>query len=95
MLVDSNAAPLPDQFVRNVTSSDVRNSLQRSEEICELLRTLNSCCDLCKAIAHSVDLLPLLLTTCSADTGAVPAEVHVAQPGRHSGEFMQDIIKIG
>jgi hypothetical protein len=58
-------------------------------------RTLNNPCDLCKAIAHSVDLLLLLLTTCSADTGAVAAEVHVAAPGRESSEFMQDIIKVG
>jgi hypothetical protein len=64
-------------------------------QIWELHRTLNNPCDLCKAIAHQVDLLPLLLTTCSADTGAIAAELHVAAPGRHSGEFMQDIIEVG
>jgi hypothetical protein len=64
-------------------------------QIWQLHRTLNSHCDLCKAIAHAVDLLPLLLTTRSADTDAVAAEIHVAAPERESGEFMQDIIKVG
>jgi hypothetical protein len=39
-------------------------------------------------------LLLLFLTTCSADTDAVAAEVHVTAPGRESGEFMQDIIEV-
>jgi hypothetical protein len=64
-------------------------------QIWQLHRIFNKPCDLCKAIAHSVDLLPLLLATCSADTDAVAAEVHVAAPGRDSGEFMQDIIEVG
>jgi hypothetical protein len=64
-------------------------------QIWQLHGTLNSLCDLCKVIAHSVDLLLLLLTTCSADTDAVVVKVHVATPGRESGEFMQDIIEVG
>jgi hypothetical protein len=64
-------------------------------QIWQLHRTLNNPCDLCEAIAHSVDLLPLLLTTCNADTDAVAAEVHVTTPGRESGKFMQDIIEAG
>jgi hypothetical protein len=64
-------------------------------QIWQLHRTLNSPCDLCQAIAYSVDLLPLLPTTCSADTDAIAAEVHVTAPGRESGEFMQHIIEVG
>jgi hypothetical protein len=64
-------------------------------QIWQLHRILNSPCDLCEAIAHSVDLLLLLLTTCSAHIGAVAAEVHVATPGRESREFTQDIIEVG